>query len=147
MYANQTNITNLTTRVSNLEGSALTLNYATGNLQTDETLSCPVGNTGITAVLTRVSTSTARMELMGPVMGFGVYVKRLSVYDSTSLEGQNWDGEYLDSSGLLIDDTVYTNTNDISTVQISAGNSWYKLSYFCSNGGRNSRITVVKLID
>jgi hypothetical protein len=103
----------------------------------DTGLSINVQISGSTAVISIANTSDTPIT-------FSLY--RHSVYDGVS-EGQSSNATSLTpGSTISVDGTVYTASNDIATIEIGLGDSWYRAHVWVSDGGVRTRIIITKVI-
>lgn len=124
--------------------AALALNYDIGDISASgRTISVEVGE-GIAATLTSTGTNVRLSVSANPVIT--VDMRRNSIYGATALEGQVWDRELIGQNQLVVDDTIYTSSNDGGFLWIATDAHWYVVNYFISNGGVNARICSRRLI-
>lgn len=92
-----------------------------------------------------VNTTIARLGIRTVTGTDNVAINRFTKFDTSSYEG-NAQNAYAISETLdyLIDGTVYTNSNDVSQIELAKGEVWYHIKYFISDGGTNTRVRVTK---
>lgn len=92
-----------------------------------------------------ITSSTARLGIRTISGTQNMSINRLTKYDSNSYEGVVNDSfTVTEDINYSIDNLIYTNSNDITRVEIANGNIWYLIKYFISNGGVNTRIRITK---
>lgn len=116
---------------------------ATGSVDASTSLTIQVNDT-ITATLTKPS-ATGVLTL-NTTATQTIDIRRISYYDTVTAEGFYRNRYSLDETGLVVDDTIYMNTNDSGTVWIGTDDAWYEIKYFCSGDGQYCRMYSNKLI-
>lgn len=126
-------------------GEAYKSPYAIGSILSTP-LSFPIKDCGLSVVLTKTGTETARVQLQntsGSDLTFSWY--RTSVYNGTS-EGQYSNSVTLsDGISTTVDDTIYINSNDRISILIGIDNLIYEAFIWCSGQGSTCRIITKQL--
>lgn len=92
-----------------------------------------------------VTSTTAKLGIKTITGTDNISINRFTKYDTSSYEG-NAQNAYAITETLdyLIDNLIYTNSNDVSQIELAKGEVWYHIKYFISDGGVNARVRVTK---
>lgn len=92
-----------------------------------------------------VTATTARLGIRTITGNDTIAINRFTKYDTSSYEGNAQDAYSItETLDYLIDNLIYTNSNDVSQIELAKGEAWYHIKYFISNGGTNARIRITK---
>lgn len=112
---------------------------------TQGNLEVTIEDLNLILILEYRTTETARLG-MRTITGSQSYsINRSTIYDIVSPEGYVNDNLTLTETVIYtVDDTVYTNSKDITEIEISSGDVWYLVKYFCTRNGVGGKMRIEK---
>lgn len=92
-----------------------------------------------------VNTTTARLGFRTISGNDTISVNRFTKFNDASFEGTAQNAYAItETLNYIIDDTIYTSSNDVSQIEVAKGEVWYHLKYFISDGGKSARVRITK---
>lgn len=89
--------------------------------------------------------STAQVRVRTSQSNMAMSIYRTSVYNGVS-EGASFDSQNIDSTGTIVDDTVYVESNDRVRLDISIGLQWYIAELWTVRSGATAFIKCDRII-
>lgn len=92
-----------------------------------------------------VDAATAKLGIRTISGNDTIAINRFTKYNTNTYEGNAQNAYAINETfDYLIDSAIYTNSNDVSQIELAKGEVWYHIKYFISDGGVNARIRVTK---
>lgn len=111
------------------------------------TLTMSIDEIGVKLIVTSTSTTSCSLSYYPISDNIELIdIRRCTIWGGSGVETYTLDGGTLTSSGIVVDDTVYTNSNDTSAHFIRVNNIIYIITVWISGGGARTSLIYKKVI-